>query len=285
MGKFRFAKSFLLLVTPLVTGSALAEIAVCIAASPSQAASLALSQTSLEFNNFSLSPVAVQTSTNTDTLAIAGTGSSTTADAQAEATFVVAPPSAFNSSLSKAVGQGSSYLGLAQSGAQVVGNFFIEAGQTFSFDFAAALNITTSIDNPSSEGASATGILLFFLTNSTPTTIYDFLVLSGNLISPGENDVPDLRKSNNITLNESSFATTLSGTQAVALASIKGSLLRRFESSTSLKLIEVKANQVRVQTPEPDNKLALLFFLGFISVSYKVRTKYCSAANFNSINF
>ncbi len=41
VNKLRFAKRFLLLLTPIVTGSALAELVVGIAASPSLAATLA----------------------------------------------------------------------------------------------------------------------------------------------------------------------------------------------------------------------------------------------------
>lgn len=280
--KLGCAKGFLLLVTQLAAGSVLAEIAVGIFASPSQAASLALSQASIEFNNFSHQPLSVQTLTDTNTLAIAPDGSSTNALATAEATFVNNPVFAYNSSLSTAAGEGTNYLGLAKSESQVIGNFSLEPGQTFSFDFAANLNLHTSIDDVTTEIASSYGELKFFLVDSKePTTIYDSFVVSGKLTTPGDNDFLNFQNGDSITFNQNPF-TAFGGTQEDASTSFSGGLKHSFDNSTSVTLIETKTTQAGVQAgvqavPEEANALASLLLFGFMGFQY-TRKKHVAIA-------
>ena len=136
MKLYLYTRKFLLFAAPLLASSMVAL--------PSQAATFASANGDLNLTNFSQSPVATDTITDTNTLAISKSGI-VNAFAQAEASFLIPPPVASTSSLSVAFGEGQDYLGLAQSQAQVIGNFIVDAEKTFSFDFDANLDLKTSI--------------------------------------------------------------------------------------------------------------------------------------------
>lgn len=273
--KLRFTKRFLLLVTPLVTSSALAQLAVSIAASPSLAATLASSEAEFQIDNFSNNPLNVFTLTDTSTLAIA-TSAQVVAEADAFALFVnnpSEPPFALNSSFSRANGEGSNYLGQAQSLAAVIGyNFLIGEGETFSFDFDGFLGLETSIDNSQLESANAAGNLSFNLYDSSDSNNLRFLdsfKVSSNLTTPGDDDFLDLQVTNNINLT--SDLNSSGGMQEFASASVQGQYSRYFPNSANLTLIEVKTNEASVAAiPEPRSTLGLLLFC-LIGIGYKVR--------------
>lgn len=251
-------KHFIQLTTPL--------IAISVLASPSQAATLALSNGALEFTNFTQSPLNIGTQTNTNTLTVAKNGI-VQAQAIADALFISAPPEATDVSLSQAWGEGRDYLGLAQSEASVIGDFVVDADTPFSFNFQAALNLKTSIDNPPHENARAGGDISFVLFDKTNQSVLDFFSLEGNLTTPGDNDFVALQKSDNIALSVPSLDSEFGGNQEFATALVKGSLQRSFAQKTDLTLIEVKTNQARVQAPEPSTTLALLLSCGAIGIA------------------
>lgn len=278
VNQLRFAKRFLSLVTPIVTSSALAPLALSIAASPGMAATLAFSEASFNLDNFSHNPQDVLTLTDTNTVAIATSGEvATEADAFADFITNPLPPSASNSSFSAVNGDGSDYFGLAESEAGVIGyNFLVEGGETFSFDFKAALDLETSIDEPQSEVASAAGDLTLELYDSTNPDKWiplDSFTLSGALTTPGDDDFLDYRNSASITFNpsETSFDSAFGGTKEFANASVQGSFSRIFDSETSLTLVEAKNNQASTAVPEPASTAALLFCL--TGLGYKIRNK------------
>lgn len=275
MQGLRFNSRFLLLVPRLVIGSALAELAVLtITACASHAATLASSQATLEFSNFSTSLQETQTLIEANTRANEELGSSTIANAQAEAYVIDELASSFNSSLSQATGEGSSYLGLAESQAEVIGNFFVEAGQTFSFDFTANFDLNTAIDDSAFENANASGDLAFFLVDTQqPSNIYDYFVISGNLTTPGNNDFLESESSDRLAFNVNSYQTDLAGTEELVSADVEGLLESHFEQPTSITLIKSTANYASVPVPESENAITLLLFLGFMGVSYTARKK------------
>lgn len=257
-----FTKRLLLVITGAIASCVLAS-------SPSQAATFALSKGEVNFTNFSQSPSNVGTDTDTNTLTIAKDGI-VRAFADANATFVAAP-SASNSSLSLAFGEGRDYLGLAESEARVLGNFVVDAGKSFSFDFNANLNLQTKIDNPPAENARATGDISWALIANN--SIIDFFSLMGNLTTLGDSDFIVAEESDNVTLSNSLPNFNFGGNKEFATASVQGSLQRFFADKTTLTLVEVKKNRTTVKVPEPSTSLALIFSCGVIGVALKGRRK------------
>jgi hypothetical protein len=268
----RLTKGLFLFVTPLVTGS--------IINSPVFAATLASSQAEVNISNFSYNPLDVQTITNTNTVAIASNGQ-VTANADAQASFIVDPANpptiAFNTSSSIANGNGSSYFGLAQSFAGIIGyNFLVGAGETLSFDFNAVLDLNTSIDNPPAERATADGNIsleLFDTTDAANWRPLDFFTLLGNLTTSGGGDFLKSDNSTAISFSpKTSFEQSFGGNQEKASASVYGKYSRTFNSLTKLTLVEAKNNQVTVKVPESSNLLGLLLF-SLICLGYGMKTK------------
>lgn len=253
-----FTKRLLLLVTPVIASCVLAS-------SPSKAATFAFSQGKANFTNFSQSPRGVGTNTDTNTLTIAKDGM-VTALADANATFVVARPSASNSSLSIALGKGRDYLGLAESEATVIGFFDVGANTNFSFNFNANLNLQTKIDNPPAENARAAGDISFALLDTNNNSILDFFSVVGNLTTEGDDDFIAVQKSDNVTLKNQDINFNFGGKQEFAIASFDGSLQRYFGNQTNFALIEVKQNRATVKAPEPSTNLALILCGGVIGV-------------------
>ncbi|GAA6621937.1 hypothetical protein [Scytonema sp. NUACC26] len=256
------AKPLLLLVTPLIASSSV------LAALPSYAASLALSEGAVEFTRFSQNPSEVVSDADIDTFEIARDGK-VDAVAAADAVFVAASPTASNFSLSRVLGEGTDYLGLAQSTAQVIGNFAVDAGTSFSFDFTANLNLAASIDYPLLESASASGDISLALLDTDTQSIIDFFSLQGNLSFQDNNDFVALDTSENIVLSQPVTTYRFGGNEEFATVSVQGSLQRSFANNTNLTLVEVKRNQARVQAPEPSTTLALLFLYGTFGVALK----------------
>lgn len=266
--KLRFANLSLSLVTPLVT-SAITTFAVNITASSSLAATLASSEATAESYNFSysLQDIRILTDTNVNLSTVASDG---VVVAQANANAVAQvdpnhPPQGFsNFSFSLANGEGNNYLGLAQSQAEVIAyDFSVGDSKPFSFDFNAALNLSTSIDNPQTESANADGQLSFNLYDSTDSNNLkwlDALTISGSLITPGNGDYLNSQKSNNFTLTSSSQGTSFGGTQETAFSSVQGQFSRSFTNPIHLTLVEIKTNEAIVSSvPEPSNTLGLVF--------------------------
>lgn len=268
--QLNFAQYFLLLVTPITP---------LVVPTVSLAATLGTSDATVNLSNFSHNPLDVLTLTDafTDTFTTDG---QVNADADAVANFITNPPiSANNSSWSRVNGDGSAYSGSAESIAAVIGyDFKVAQGETFSFDFDADLNLTTSIDNPQFETANATGKItleLYDTTNQDDWLYLDSFTLSG-LTSLGDNDYLNYDSSNNIKLNPSgTIDTSFGGEQESANASVQGDFSRTFDSLTTLTLVEVKNNQASVSVPEPSSFLGLL--LGVIGIGYRVKSKAVSS--------
>jgi hypothetical protein len=242
-------------LAPLAASSAIASL-------PSQAATLAFSQSTVDFSNFSQSPNVTDTFTDTDTLVIS-TGGNALASAIAEAQFTVFPPVASNITNSTTTGEGIGYSGQAISEARIIGQFLVET--QFSFDFQATLNLATAIDDASFETAEAFGALGFSLLDSSnpnaPVLIDQFSLL-GSLPKLDNSDVFRLQPGNHIVLGGSTTLQTTSGEKSEsAEALITGFYQRSFASPTSITLVENKFNQANVQSvPDPSTVLGTLSF-------------------------
>lgn len=260
------AKRLVLFIAPIVAAPALSQ-------APAMAATLAFSEAAFQFDNFSHSAYSLGTATNANTLAVVtGPASSVTATAKALAYFV--PQSAGNISLSAASGQGSSYLGVAQSMAAVVGNFLVGPGESFGFNFNASLALGSTVDNPQKEMASAAGRIAFFLFGSTdggPASLLDSFSVLGQVTTPGNNFL-DWQSSDKINYT-SDTSLNYTDTESLALAAFEGWYQRSFDSQIQLTLVEFKENQAQVQVPEPSVRLALPLLLLLMWVGRKVSRK------------
>ncbi|MGB3755537.1 MAG: PEP-CTERM sorting domain-containing protein [Rivularia sp. (in: cyanobacteria)] len=262
----RLIQSFFLVTAPILASSILGI-------SPAKAATLAFSNSEVEFTNFSQTPSNVATFTGAETLAI-GNGGSVVAIAEAEAFFLQVPPFATNSNLSLAFGENQNYLGFADSQSQIIGNFNIQAGTNFSFDFTANLNLLTSIDNPPAENARASGDISFLLFDIENNTVLDFLSLTGNLVTEGDNDFIAFQKSDNVNLNQEDANRDFGGKEESLIAFVEGSVERYFVDDTNLALVESERNRAIVQAvPESSISFALLVSGSVIAVVLKRRRK------------
>jgi hypothetical protein len=268
---FKFVQGLLLL----------GPLTLSLSTSPSIAATLGTSEATVQINNFSQNPFNVLTLTDTFTDTFATNGQ-VNADANAEASFITAPPaSANNVSYSSVNGNGSEYFGSAESTAAVIGyDFVVNKGETFSFNFAAGLNLATSIDNSQFETANASGIItlrVYDTTNRDNWINLDSFTLSGNLTTSGNKDYLDYQTSQNISLNPSvtTIDTNFGGDRESANAAIQGIFSRTFDSVTNLTLVEVKNNQASVSVPEPSSFLGLL--LCVIGMGYRIKSKVSSS--------
>ncbi|MBD2308209.1 PEP-CTERM sorting domain-containing protein [Chroococcidiopsis sp. FACHB-1243] len=237
---------------------------------PSIAATFASSESTVTLDKFSHNPFESEVITDTFTSTFATDGN-VNASTDAVASFVTEPPTAFNSTFSSADGTGNNYSGTADSFAGVLGNFSVNSGETFSFNFDADLNLTTSIDNPQTETAIADGTVSFALydtSNVDSWTLLDSFTISGNVTS-GNNDFLNFNSSDGTQLNLSniSLTTNFGSDRESASASTEGLFSRTFDRVTNLTLVEVKENRSTVAVPEPS--IAVGTILGIFALGYR----------------
>jgi hypothetical protein len=284
-----FTQRFFLLLTPLIATSSLVT-------SPTQAATLALSQGEFSLKNFSLEPEVTAT-VNNGNISLNGEVSATN---NANIDFLLEPPKVINKSLSQAFGENKNYLGLANAEGKVLGNFFVDAGQSFYVDFTAFLDLETSIDEPA-ENARASADISFLLFDTTditdPNLLDDFIdqilsnttsnikknpldlfYLNGNLNSFNDNDFITSQQSQNITLSNQDTQLNFGGNVEFATALFTGSLKRSFANPTNLTFIQVRRTQVKVSVPEPSTSAALLLLCALVAVATKAKLKKTTSA-------
>lgn len=288
--KLGLTKSGVLLISTLVTS-------LGIAAAPSLAASLAVSGGSFTIENYSQSPENLANLPDDRSEAIAATGTSVNtngiltsakgitsvigtnviADALALASFSKDPVESFNFTSNVASGEGNTYFGLAQSEAKVAGDFSIKAGDIFSFDFTAFLELYTGLENPFGEIATASGELSLVLLDITNQTVLDSFSVFSKIVTsayakPSE-DVFSYDKSQNINIDFIKNLNFGSIDKESATALFQGSYRRTFNSDTRLLLIETKTNKVTVQAAEPSNTFALLLGFGVTTAFLGAKSK------------
>ena len=281
-------KQFPVYLTTLIAGSTVVAL-------PTQAATLAFSKgiVAIEFEQ---TPSEIEVNTDTKTTAISGSDSSIAiAEANADANFsgelssdiscafgnLITPTDcdlsasqAGNLSSSLAQGAGDNYFGLAQSEAQVVGNFFLGANEEFSFDFLTSLELETASDNLNSERARAWGEVSFELYDSSNETLIDSFSISGQLNTLGGNDFLKVSPASQYITFENTVETDFEGNEEFAQAVVEGTYSRAFDSPMEIMLRETKNNKVKVQaTPESSSQFAILVFgLAGIVLTKKVST-------------
>ncbi|GAX41408.1 hypothetical protein NIES4075_23780 [Tolypothrix sp. NIES-4075] len=292
MPTLRSTHCFFVLVTPLIATTSLVI-------SPSQAATLALSQGEFSLSNFSLDPEVTATVNNANTSTVAKDGE-VSATNNANIDFLLEPPEVINKSLSQAFGKNKNYLGLANAEGKVLGNFFVDAGQSFSVDFTAFLDLETSIDEPA-ENAKASADISFLLYDTTDITDpnllddffdrilsngtsnikkspLDFFSLTANVNSFNNKDFITSQKSEYFTLSNQDTQFNFGGNTEFATALFEGSLKRSFATPTNLTFIQVRRSQVKVSVPEPSTSPALLFLSALVAVATKAKLKKTTSA-------
>jgi hypothetical protein len=256
-----------LLATPLVSG-------LTVGIGPSSAAIIAGSAVEVTIDNFSHRPNGNGTFTNTYTRTTANSGS---VISQANAEAVVISKAhvwvAANLSESKVQGDGNNYSGLAQSQAIVIGDFDIDAQETFSFNFHTVLDLLTSVDNRQSERASASVSIYFGLIDIITNILLDSFQLASGLDS-STGLYLDLFGSNSFNPTTINLDFMPEGSGAKSLLYTSGGYSRTFDSATNLRLVEVNNNMAEAEAvPEPSTLLGTAIFLGLFVKRRKLNNK------------
>ncbi|KAB8320456.1 hypothetical protein SD81_002335 [Tolypothrix campylonemoides VB511288] len=281
----RFAKRFSLLLTPLVATSVLFT-------SPSQAATFAFSEGELLLEKFSgVLSGEFGVDNSAENVALTN-GSDDSVNLNNNPINQTSLQEVFTFGQSTANGKGRNYFGLAGTDATIVGNFDIEANQTFAFDFSSFLNQETKIDTPIAENAQASSDVAFYLFDTSdipvdglsnlinnlldnPSSInrnpFAFFSLAGNLSTLGEDSIN--QNGQGITLSNDFSNITSNGNEEFATASFAGSFQRYFNNPANVTLIATRRSQARVTAPEPSTSLALLLFLALLVIANKGRLR------------
>lgn len=246
----KLVQRLFLCLTPLVTGSVFV-------ASPSLAATLATSQSTLEFSNFSHNPQTTETAKTSTTSPSTNTSQIVT-QSQADAIFTIdsSHPSetkALSQSTSTVRGDGNDYSGMAQSSAKLVGyNFTVGAGETFSLGFKGLLNLNTAVESDS-EVANAFGSIAFQLFDAKDlNNPLAFLTVTSSLDSVNNSDfLLEPFTSSNVTFipSQTSFTRSFGGNQESASASFTGQISIFFNNTTQLILKEFNSNSAGASCP------------------------------------
>jgi hypothetical protein len=258
-------KSALMVVVGMPIGISLA------APQSALAATLAYSNAQVSFQDFSHLPTNPQ-ALATQQVVTTGVATATT---QQDAFFCTDSTcgqagTAGNFSNSQANGAGNgAYFGFGRSSAGVAGyDFMIGAGDTFSFNFAALLQVGTHTDQLPGERATAKSNISFqIFEGGDPNnlTLLDRLTLSGTAQDAQSNaQLSILNSSPNFTFNSGSLNSQVGATPASIFLS--GLFSRRFDQATHISLVEIKNTEAAVAVPEPTLLPALgilLFVFGY----------------------
>jgi hypothetical protein len=277
-------KRFFLMTAPLVATSTLS-------AAPTQAATLASAFGDLHFTNFSKNFATVDSDNDADTSGSADGGLATVFN---QAVVETDDAEAWTYATSEVTGESRNYSASAQTLSTIVGNFLVDAGNVFSFNFQSFLDMESVIDEPSFEKASSITDISFslydtsdisesalpgFLDNllSNPTSIKKnplaFFSLAGNLNNPGKDDFLTSKKSDNIIFKIEDSDFNFGGNYEFASAFFAGSFQHRFNTKANLTLVASRRTEARVAAPEPGATMALLALPVLMGAASKGRSK------------
>jgi len=256
-----------LLATPLVTG-------LTVGIAPSSAAIIAGAAAEVTIDNFSHRPKENGTVTNTYTETKAHNGL-VISEATAEAVFLSNEDGLWtgNQLQSQVRGDGDNYSGLAQTQAIVLGDFDIDAAETFSFNFHTVLAVLTSLDNRQSERATGMGSISFLLINTVTNILFDSFEIASVLDSSSRHYL-NFSPSNSFNPTAINFNLIAEGSQVQSRLDTSGVYSRTFDSATSLRLVEVNINIAEAEAvPEPSTLLGTAIFLGLFVRRRKLSNK------------
>ncbi len=251
------------LLSILIVGSGFLTV------SPVSAATFAASKTTVEIKKFSHQALGdAIVITEAEDLTIAKNGE-VNAESEAWVDFTNTPQTYLKiSALAEAQGAGNKYLGQGEGIATVIGNFFIEKNQVFSFDFSTYLDLKTVTDDRGSEKAEAGGNVflgLYEITDSNEQILLDSFFVGGHLETGGKNDFLDYQNTPSFIVKGVNSITSFGTTSELPSIFLTGSFSYLFESNTYLSLVEFQSSYAVVQTvPEPSMTLAFFLF-GFVA--------------------
>ncbi len=238
-----------------------------------QAATLANATGGFSFTNFSRVPLFTDATGDTFTQT---TGNGSEAIATADAVFEIFPTAeAANIIENSAFSPLADSSAFAESAATIVGDFFVGAGETFSFDFVGFIDLTTTTENPT-DTASVFLQTQYSIFNQIPgetsgTTVLtelDFFNLLGQLSTPTGNDDFNIESSNAISINPFEVNGIAGPDEANESLSVllTGRYERFFETETTLTLIELKQGNAFSEnvgaTAVPEYTSPLVWLLG-----------------------
>lgn len=241
---------------------------------PTNAATFAFSQAQIELNNFSnFGTIELDNKAN-----VLGetNGGIFGAENKAFNNSTASPLQINSSAFSLAFGENRDYEGSAETQARVLGNFDVDAGQLFSFDFSANLNLETEIDDPLSERANAKSDISFYLfdtVNIPQVNILDYFkyqpldyfTLNGSLNTFGY-DFLNYQRSSGVLFTNENQQTAFGTNQETASAIIQGKLQRAFTNKTNITLIALRHTKSQVKVPEHSMLVPLIFIVATIAV-------------------
>ena len=251
---FGMPQPFLMVVAPIVTTTAIATL-------PAQAATFSFSRSDVVISNFNQTIANTNTTTDSQSAAL-GFSPDAAVAAQADAVASVnIPANQFtNFAFGLASGTQGAYLGSGLGIASGSGSFLFANSGTFSFDFAAQMQLRTLADDPQSESAIATGDIVFRLVDNRTQAILDVFGLFGRSTA----------------LDGTTFSFQANGNVAAALSAelltdrtaravLQGTYSRNVNAGDEFVLEEYKVNRVAVQAvPTPSTVGGIVVMMAFL---------------------
>lgn len=234
---------------------------------PAQAATFADSVGEFFFSNFSQAPLGSDSTAFTSSFT---SGSGSLAISDADALFTTLPEAqASNFVANSAFTADTPGEAFAQSESSIIGDFVVEAGETFSFDFSGFIDLFTAVDQPD-ESATAFLETQYSIFQSDigidNGVVVDSFGLLGLLDTPGE-DALVTEATDAITL-DTFDVTEVTGPdllEELLVVDVAGRYERLFEQDSILTLVEFKignAGSQAAQVPDSSNPLFGLFVVG-----------------------
>ena len=171
----------------------------------------------------------------------------------AEAIFIQNPTFTDLFTQNIAVGEDGAFEVKSISEAKVISSFDVAAGKTFSFNFAADLDLTSKeIENPNTEyskASSKTTFVVLDISNGVQNPkLLDFFGLTGNLISSQFTSIFNAAASNNVYFN-SNKDIDINGNNGIDYIDgfATGNYQRYFGTNTKLAIIEMNSSLVKLR--------------------------------------
>ena len=202
------------------------------------------------FSNYNQAASSILTDGQTDTLVKGGVAVAI-ADAQAEADFSNDPNFSDLFTVSAVIGIDGASQGSSSSEAKVIGNFSIAKNQTFSFDFAAGLEIKAKeIENPNTEYNQAQGKTAFVVLDISDVNkpkILDYFGVKGKLISSEK--IGDLKfgSSRNVTITDRNQTTDIDGNNGIdsLTGEAIGNYQRQFNRNLNISIVQLNTSDTK----------------------------------------